>query len=513
MKALLGKSRQVSPEAIPDGDEKVVTYESLSKDDAVEKMYAEESKEQVDAWYDALDAEVGDEVAEETELTPVLMHDLATNLSQESTQDVSRPASRNGLSLAEMWALEIMQLGEQHCENGVITVHDMQTFLPGSKFQRFLQWLIGVEGQTLQHDIDLNGTFNQSDIQEAVEYFFLVGGGAQQPKQNKPQSTVAAERTVMNQKIMGHRGQERQIAAPTASPVKTEKEKVPVLKGLKRPRRTKAVKPVRRSHGHTTTPMHMSPEVRAFLLKHAAAIHSSIEKIRAKGLQLQDAGQSTDVLRTDTDQLLLWLANGAKRPRELALLELCAAFPSDLKVSQDGRHIEILELDVDDEELHMWQRATTPLDGRLPRLRSPPDEWGVRAKHAWRGHPSRYGPRGFHDLYNPDFSGQSGEALSLPPEWLPETKVGQLHTIPPLANAGLVRWQQYAASKTISTGWAPWGSTGSGFATGAVAQRTASRMGPKASSPLPKLTVPLTTDGASVNGTSGPMLPLDPDVL
>ena len=87
----------------------------------------------------------------------------------------------------------------------------------------------------------------------------------------------------------------------------------------------------------------LCPEVRAFLLKHAAPVHTNIERLRQQAMALSQSGESLEPIRPNTELLIDWLAKGARKPRDIALQELCAAFPADLRIAADGhRHTALV---------------------------------------------------------------------------------------------------------------------------------------------------------------------------
>ena len=341
MKGLLGKAKQSNQNVGKEKKQKVVhqqvfqrvlEYDEMPKDDAVEKMLQAESKEQVDEWYDALE----DLEEEEDDAVPLLqtqldpepdreayevnairvidptvtvqeplrpeddLHMVPPELPpEEDTEEIAKAAAEEARALAAVWVKDIFRLADRHCQNGLLTVNEMRTYLARTKYAPFLKWLTGegvsMQGGTMhEHDTNREGGMLESEVFAAVLQFFQPNHGAPPPSPQKRTAFVK-----------------------------------------KRGRISK--KPINRViHPFGGAP-NVSMEVREFLLKHGATIQSNIEKLRSKAGYLKARGQNVDSLREETDELVQWLAVGADIPKQVALMELCAAFPTDLCVSTDCR--------------------------------------------------------------------------------------------------------------------------------------------------------------------------------
>jgi len=483
MKGLLGKAKQSNQNVGKEKKQKVVhqqvfqrvlEYDEMPKDDAVEKMLQAESKEQVDEWYDALE----DLEEEEDDAVPLLqtqldpepdreayevnairvidptvtvqeplrpeddLHMVPPELPpEEDTEEIAKAAAEEARALAAVWVKDIFRLADRHCQNGLLTVNEMRTYLARTKYAPFLKWLTGegvsMQGGTMhEHDTNREGGMLESEVFAAVLQFFQPNHGAPPPSPQKRTAFVK-----------------------------------------KRGRISK--KPINRViHPFGGAP-NVSMEVREFLLKHGATIQSNIEKLRSKAGYLKARGQNVDSLREETDELVQWLAVGADIPKQVALMELCAAFPTDLCVSTDCRRLEILLNDGDSEELQMWQRAFTPIVGGLPQLPTTPES-------VW-GHPKR------GVVTPPRWAAPHESPGRVSPEDILAEAASTYDSLPPLAKAGLAQWDPHHAKSMISTGWAPRGTgLGSAFTVGGLG--LAQREGLKKNGELPRLQAPPSPD-------------------
>jgi len=95
-----------------------------------------------------------------------------------SPDDNRRQAWQNTQDAAK-WAVEIMQSADKHHRNSRLSVNEMRTFLRGTEFVMFMNWLSGSKGKRgrmAQFDRDGDGTIDMEELEAAVGTFLDEGG-------------------------------------------------------------------------------------------------------------------------------------------------------------------------------------------------------------------------------------------------------------------------------------------------------------------------------------------------
>lgn len=109
-------------------------------------------------------------------------------------------------------AAAIMQLADRHCTNGQLTLTELQTFLRGTPYELFADW-VSKSSRLLAHDSDRNGVIDAGELHHAVRVFLqesmkqasppMMPQHEQQPKsrriatkKRKPQVKSDSKRTL-----------------------------------------------------------------------------------------------------------------------------------------------------------------------------------------------------------------------------------------------------------------------------------------------------------------------------
>lgn len=77
------------------------------------------------------------------------------------------------------FAAAVMSLSDRHLHNGRLTVNEMRTFLRGTAYEGFSQWLNGtgvnLGGQFHRYDLDCDGTMDAAELEEAASVYLAEG--------------------------------------------------------------------------------------------------------------------------------------------------------------------------------------------------------------------------------------------------------------------------------------------------------------------------------------------------